>query len=62
MKKITNADIIRKIDFSETAKPAYVETFKTVNDQGFKNFLSSVISKDETRRQKFVDEQKKISS
>lgn len=59
MKKVTNADLIRKIDYSESKKPAFIETFKTIQDSGFRSYMADIILKDERRRKSFVESQKK---
>lgn len=54
MKKISNNDLIRKLDFSQNSKPAYVSNTKTISDVGFRTFMSDVITKDEVRKSEFL--------
>jgi len=59
MKKKSNNDIIRKLDFNQpVGKLAYISNIKTISDQGFRSFIAEVISKDEERKSMFI---KKIS-
>lgn len=60
MKKFSNSDLIRKLDFAlPPGKPAYVSNLKTVTDEGFRGFISEMISKDEKRKADFTQ---KVSS
>lgn len=55
MKRTTNADLIRKLDYSSgNYQQAYISNMKTVEDQGFRNFLGNLINEDEKRRQDFL--------
>lgn len=55
MKKVTNNDLIRKLDFNQpAANPAYVSNIKTISDQGFRSFIAEVIIKDEERKSLFM--------
>lgn len=55
MKRTTNADLIRKLDYSSgNYNQAYVSNVKTIEDEGFRNFLGNLIKEDENRKQEFA--------
>jgi len=62
MKRLSNADLIRKLDYSEgNYQQAYVSNAKNVQDEGFRHFLGSTIKEDEKRRAEF-EKQKAIKA
>ena len=54
MKKISNNDLIRKLDYTPNQKPAFVSNVKSINDLGFRMFVADVIKNDEGRKSDFL--------
>lgn len=54
MKKISNNDLLRKLDFTTDQKPAFVSNVKSIDDSGFRMFVADVIKNDESRKSEFL--------
>jgi predicted metal-binding protein len=54
-KRIGHSDLMRKLDNSETQNPIYLDNVKMIKDPGFRFIMGETITKDELRRQAFLN-------